>query len=76
MCSIFLAPALKAALEAGSLIREMRGGSFGIERKAGDRDFVTEVDRRAQEKILSVLQASFPDHEFIGEEDGTSDEAL
>ncbi len=34
------------------------------------RDFVTYVDKRSEERIRNFILSSFPDHAFLGEEDG------
>lgn len=35
-----------------------------------DKSFVTKADREAEDAILAVLRAKFPDHSFLGEETG------
>jgi len=44
-----------------------------IEVKA-DNDFVTKVDRKAEEVILNTLQQAYPTHGIIAEESGTHNE--
>ena len=38
--------------------------------KSSSIDLVTEVDRKAQEIVISMIQDRFPDHRFIAEEEG------
>jgi myo-inositol-1(or 4)-monophosphatase len=63
--------AVRAARRAGNII--VRGleqrESLHIERKAHN-DFVSEIDRRAEEAIIEVLRTSFPDHGIVAEESG------
>ena len=42
-------------------------GTYGIQEK-GRNDFVTIVDRRAEEAIVRLIQTRFPDHAVIAEE--------
>ena len=55
--------AIRAARAAGdSIVREMdRACDIPIEDK-GKNDFVTEVDKNAEEIIISTIQKSYPDH--------------
>ncbi len=39
----------------------------------GVNDFVTEVDRNAEQEIISAISRSYPEHGFIGEESGHHD---
>ncbi len=61
--------AVDAAVGAADIIRKAAGSSAALlwESK-GTADFVTEVDRNAEEHILSVLTREFPGAAFIGEE--------
>jgi myo-inositol-1(or 4)-monophosphatase len=63
--------AVKAARKAGSIITR---SSFDIDKlnvqSKRQNDFVTEVDRAAEEAIISVLREAYPAHGFIGEEGG------
>jgi len=38
----------------------------------GENDFVSEVDRKAEEAIISTIRAAYPDHCFKAEESGIS----
>ena len=63
--------AIRAARAAGDLIvrKINKIPDLQIEVK-GTNDFVTEVDRQAEERIIETLWKSFPDHGFQGEELG------
>ncbi len=64
--------AVKAARRAGSIINRaaLEGG---LEVRAKNRnDFVTQVDRAAEQAILDVIRRAYPDHGFLAEESGTS----
>jgi len=41
----------------------------------GKNDFVTEVDKNAEEIIISTIQKSYPDHAFLAEESGQRGES-
>lgn len=68
-----LAVALHAAREAARIHAE-HSGTVGVERwsEKGLFDFVSEVDREAEQRIVAVVRAAFPDHAFLAEE-GTVD---
>src|SRR5699024_9683844 len=63
--------AVKAARRAGAIINR---ASLDLDRlqvsRKGPRNYVTEVDRAAEEAIVDVLQAAYPDHSFLAEESG------
>jgi myo-inositol-1(or 4)-monophosphatase len=61
--------ARKAALEGGRVIREA-GLSTGRVGEKGPGDYVTQVDRAAEEAIVPVLKAGDPDAHVVGEELG------
>ena len=63
----YLARATELAREAGSLQRSRLWQPFGIEYK-GEIDLVTEVDRACEELLVKGLKGSFPDHDFLAEE--------
>jgi myo-inositol-1(or 4)-monophosphatase len=64
--------ALRAGRKAGQIIvRAMdRIEILTVEEKR-KHDFVSEVDRNAEEAIIDVLHRAYPDHGIIGEESGT-----
>jgi len=63
--------AIKAARKAGSVIlrRMDRLGSLAVSLK-GRNDYVSDVDRQAEEEIIAVLRKAFPDHAIMAEEGG------
>ena len=66
--------AVKAAREAGRILRERLGTTIAVEYK-GDVDLVTEVDRRAEEVVVGFLRDNFPDHGILAEEGGGRESA-
>ncbi len=65
--------AKETALEAGELLKKGFGTSFQIDSKEGKQNLVTEYDLGSQKLILKKLQAAFPSHHFLAEEEGVSD---
>ncbi len=65
--------AVKAARRAGAIINRasLDLDLLRIGRKAPN-DFVTEVDQTAEAAIIEVLSKAYPDHDFLGEETGTT----
>jgi myo-inositol-1(or 4)-monophosphatase len=65
--------AIKAAREAGKIINRaaLDIGALKIEQK-DTNDFVSEVDRGAEQAIINVLKDAYPNHGFYGEESGKS----
>lgn len=63
--------AVRAARAGGRVLTKYmdRLDSLTVELK-GKNDFVSEVDKLTEAEIVSVLQRSFPDHQFICEENG------
>lgn len=63
--------AIRAARSAGNLLLRYfdRVDTLTIDSK-GLNDFVTEVDRAAEQVIIDVLRKSFPDHAILAEESG------
>ena len=63
--------AVKAARRAGSIINR---ASIDLDRlqvsRKGPHDYVTEVDRAAEEAIIDVLRTAYPDHLILAEESG------
>lgn len=63
--------AVKAARRAGTIINR---ASLSLERlqvaRKQQNDFVTEVDRSAEQAIIETLQTAFPGHHFLAEEAG------
>ncbi|MES2830741.1 MAG: inositol monophosphatase family protein [Pseudomonadota bacterium] len=65
--------AIKAARRGAAIISR---ASLDIDRvkvnEKGPNDFVTEIDRAAEQAIIGVLQQAYPDHAFLCEESGAS----
>jgi myo-inositol-1(or 4)-monophosphatase len=61
---------LDATHEAGKIIQSYFNGTFVINHKEGINNLVTEVDHLAEQKIISVIKATYPTHSIIGEESG------
>mmetsp|Transcript_10854 Transcript_10854/g.34552 ORF Transcript_10854/g.34552 Transcript_10854/m.34552 type:complete len:103 (-) Transcript_10854:59-367(-) len=63
--------AVRAARAAGTII--VRGfekhNEVATESK-GANDFVTQIDKEAEQAIIAKIQQSFPNHCFMGEESG------
>ena len=66
--------AVRAARRAGSIINRaaLDGGGFEVKTKRIN-DFVTKVDRAAEEAIIGTVRAAYPDHAFLAEESGSTD---
>jgi myo-inositol-1(or 4)-monophosphatase len=65
--------AVRAARRAGEIIvRSMnRLDSLAVATK-GRNDFVTEVDRAAEQEIIATIRRHYPQHAFLAEESGAS----
>ncbi|MEI6738039.1 MAG: inositol monophosphatase family protein, partial [Pseudomonadota bacterium] len=65
--------AIKAARRAGSVITR---ASFDLDKltveQKGQNDFVSEVDRAAEQAIVKVLTEAYPQHSILAEESGES----
>jgi myo-inositol-1(or 4)-monophosphatase len=64
----YLAAACEAARRGAAVLEEWRG-RFSVQEK-GRFDLVTEVDVASQRTIRTFLHERFPDHAFLGEEEG------
>lgn len=62
--------AKEAAYEAGEIQLSYFGKKKEIFHKSSEYDLVTEADKLSEKKILSIIQANFPDHAILGEEYG------
>ena len=62
---------VSAARSAGNLILRSteKLDQLRIQRK-GPRDFVSEVDRAAEDEIIRIIHKAYPDHAILGEESG------
>ncbi|MDD9983532.1 MAG: inositol monophosphatase family protein [Gammaproteobacteria bacterium] len=63
--------AVRAARQAGNVIARNidRFDAFAVSEKAAN-DFVTEIDRVAERRIIDTIRRSYPDHAFLAEESG------
>lgn len=63
--------AIKAAREAGHIINRYsnRIDSLTIDNKSRN-DFVSEVDRLAEDAVIKIISRAFPDHSILAEESG------
>jgi len=63
--------AVKAARAAGRIV--MRASEqldrIQIEEK-GHQDFVTNIDKQAEQEIINIIHSAYPTHSFLGEENG------
>lgn len=59
-----------AAREAGAIIKQYFQGDFNVDNKDTINNLVTEVDTKAEAKIISVIKETFPEHSIISEEVG------
>jgi len=68
-----LSNAVKAARRAGNIITRASDdiGALKIQTKTYN-DFVTEVDKAAEQAIIETLKDLYPSHGFLGEESGES----
>ncbi len=65
--------AMSAAKEGGEVLKRYFGKLDKVVVK-DDKSFQTEADTRSEEKIISIIKDSFPDHTIKGEESGLSNE--
>jgi fructose-1,6-bisphosphatase/inositol monophosphatase family enzyme len=64
--------AISAAKEAGDFLLDNFGKVYNVESK-GDRNLVTELDKKAEAMIRNRIEDKFPNHGILGEEDGKKD---
>ena len=63
--------AIRAARSAGNIIiRSLQHVEHLEVTTKGRNDFVTDVDRLAEQEIISVIHKSYPDHAILAEESG------
>lgn len=74
MDNVYARAAGEIAREAGEFLKHFSDGHrLSVEHKGNDFDFVTNADRESQRLIATRLKERFPEHRFVGEEDGLSD---
>jgi myo-inositol-1(or 4)-monophosphatase len=66
--------AVQAAYNAGNIIQQESKniGRIKVDRK-GHNDYVSEVDKKAEQIIINTILKAFPDHNILGEEEGSID---
>lgn len=68
--------AVKAARRAGNIInRATRNLDIITVKEKAAKDFVSEVDREAEEAIIRTLHEAYPTHSILAEESGASGES-
>lgn len=64
---------VRAARRAGNVIVRSLNQLDAIDvASKGRNDFVTEVDRQAEQEIIATIRRSYPSHGFLAEESGTT----
>ncbi|KAL7458096.1 hypothetical protein ACHAWC_009615 [Mediolabrus comicus] len=64
-----LAVAIDASKQAGDIILGNSGGADVLKSKANSRDLLTLIDPLCEKTIRETILATFPTHQFLGEED-------
>lgn len=63
--------AVRAARVAGNIIaRGFENRDDLMTEAKGENDFVTRIDKEAEEAIIAKIKQSYPEHSFVGEEGG------
>ncbi len=60
--------ALRAAKEAGELLRKGLRSNFSIREKGAGQNLVTDLDTASEDLIRSLIAEYYPSHAFLGEE--------
>ncbi len=67
--------AVKAAREAGRIINKGSNDVGALKVQSKDfNDFVSEIDHAAEQAIIDTLKYAYPDHGFLGEESGDTNQ--
>lgn len=61
---------VKAATDAGQLMKSRMNTGFSIDNKEGINNLVTEVDVACEKLIMDTIRTNFPDHFILSEETG------
>ncbi len=61
---------IKAARAAGEIMQRNFTRDYTVTSKTSVNDLVTEIDKRCEEAIISIIHDRFPDHEILSEEIG------
>ena len=68
--------ATRTARQAGDIIRRYTNKVENLRiHNKDENDFVTEVDRQAEQVIVSALKKAYPEHAILGEESGRHDDS-
>lgn len=66
--------AIRAARSAGDFIARSFESDVDIKaEQKGNNDYVTKIDREAEQIIISKIKQSYPEHSIIAEESGTTE---
>jgi myo-inositol-1(or 4)-monophosphatase len=57
--------------EAGSIIRDGFGSKLEMEYKTNLTDFVTNIDKTSEKKIIDFIKKQYPSHNIVAEESGS-----
>src|SRR5699024_6938032 len=60
--------AKRVAVEAGNIILKHTDKQLEIENKSSGKDLVTEIDRMVEQFIQQEINATYPEHQMLGEE--------
>ncbi|EED86243.1 predicted protein, partial [Thalassiosira pseudonana CCMP1335] len=66
---LLLSTAIAASQKAGEIILGNAGGAEVLKSKANSRDLLTLIDPLCEKTIRETVLATFPNHDFLGEED-------
>lgn len=61
---------IRAALEAGKLIKDFSSRGFAVSSKDSVNNLVTEADHASEKLIIQIIREAFPDHHILTEESG------
>src|SRR2546422_10000420 len=67
--------AIRAAREAGAILRDYSGRQFQIEHK-GRINLVTEADLASERHIKQLIASHYPNHRILAEESGVSAQSV
>jgi len=68
--------AIEAARTAGKILKQYSGKAREIQLKDGEsKNLVTEIDKKSEEQIISILRRHYPHHEILAEESGRQEGA-
>ena len=62
---------IEISKEAGKLIREGFKTKLTLEYKSNSSDFVTNIDKAAERKIIDFIKKHYPSHNILAEESGS-----